>query len=144
MNQELSGLSGGKKQKWLTDHNQMVLDYYRQFGAVATRQQFNLEPGTLDRILARNKVKEQKSEEYTWQEKALNRIEVAEAGFRELKHEVSNLKGNYGQFVELVGHQLAKKFFTPLLRHNLELPEGFAERKDPLAIGDLGATRNEK
>lgn len=132
---ELAGLSGGKKQLWLRNNRQLILDYYREFGEAETCEKFNLKKDTLDRIINR----EASRQRYVSQddfEKALTRVDIAESGVRSLRREVRDIRYEYYSAtdriavrVETVIHRLAQLITGPQ-------PE-MREPEDPLALTDF-------
>lgn len=45
------GMRGGSKAKWLKEHSSLVLSYYHTFGFEKTAKEFNLEEGTLSKLV---------------------------------------------------------------------------------------------
>lgn len=133
---DLSTLNGGAKQLWINQNRKLILDYHLQFGEAATLQQFNMKAGTLRRILEH----ERQGTQYASRDeidRALLRADVTEMGVRELRHEVKELKNEYGRFTESVSSQLVEKFFYPLLQSMVRLPDDMRPPADPLALSNF-------
>ena len=136
MKPELKGLAGGKKQFWLRTHRSEVMAYYEAYGEASTREEFNIvKEETWQHVLNPRIVR---SSGITKADKAIARAEIAEAGFREVKREVRELKEQFGQFVPLLAEELNKKFFIPLLRGKIDLPEAMeGEPEDLMSLADF-------
>lgn len=48
---KLAGVKGGPKSQWLKKHQDLVIQYYEEFGNEATRRRFHLKQCTLDTVL---------------------------------------------------------------------------------------------
>lgn len=53
MRQEVKGLAGGNKQKWIREHHAEIKDYFYRNGPDAAMREFNLRQETLERLLKR-------------------------------------------------------------------------------------------
>lgn len=136
MRAEVVRLNGGKKHLWLRQNRQLVLDYCRQFGKEATLERFNMRKYTLDNML----VAEASEQQYAGKddiERVALKTEITDAGVKELKHEIKELKAEYSKFTESVSSQLVSKFFYPLLLSVINLPDDMKEPADSLALSDF-------
>ncbi len=134
MGKYYSGMSGGKKAMWLRLNEQLVLDYYDQFGESLTLRQFNLKPSTLDSLFKREGIV-QEDPRY---DRAVALAKIAVEGANEARREVRELKSQYSQFTELVGQQLLNNFFVPLLKSVVKLPPFLEAKPDrDLLLSDL-------
>lgn len=52
----LKGLSGGRKEMWLRENRQLVMNYFMEHGREATLERFMMEEDTLDRFLHRDEI----------------------------------------------------------------------------------------
>ena len=136
MKAELQGLNGGSKQFWLRLHHSEVMAYYEAHGEAATREEFNIvKEETWQHILNPQRVH---SPGLTKADRAIARVEITEAGFREVKREVRELKEQFGQFVPLMAEELKQKFFIPLLRGKISLPAAMErELEDSMSLADF-------
>lgn len=134
----VKGMSGGTKQKWLRLHREEVLAYLEHFGEVATRAKYNIrKQETWDRLLSPNTL--QPKTKFTKADKAIMRAEIAEAGLREVRSEVRDLKEQYGRFVPFLADEITRKFFVPLLSGKVELPAELEYKPvpDPLSMANF-------
>lgn len=119
---------------WLEQNRDLVLEFYREFGAEETRFAFNLKEVTLEELLGQPTSKHRI--QLTKADRAIAQAEIANEGVRELKQEVTYLRANFERFQETVGEQLIEKFIRPLLQKSLTLPRELElkEEEDPLDI----------
>ncbi len=118
---ELTGLRGGRKDKWLRLHKPEVLTYHAEHGREATLKMYHMKPDTLDRLLEPGS-KTIKHENLSAADRAIARVEMIEAGLQETRREVREMKESYNKFVPFLSDELSKKFFTPLLMGKIDLP----------------------
>lgn len=132
----LRGVSGGRKQLWLRQNHELVVQYHDAFGREATLERFVMEPGTLDKLLATRpdkRLKQTESDKINFRVAHLvERVNMAEA-------EVRSLKRDYGKFTEVVADTISRQFLEPLLRHTIQMPDSLVlqPRDNPLKL-DVG------
>jgi hypothetical protein len=134
---ELQGLSGGKKQMWLRQHRDTILEYYEKEGAEATRERFHLKQYTLDSLLKDKR--KPFAPELTRYDRLELKVNMAQAALEDLKAEVQQLKEAFSLFQESVGEQIKRNFFMPLLQAGIRLDPRLELRPapDPLNIDYL-------
>lgn len=129
-------LTGGRKQLWINQNRQLIIDYCREFGEAETCEKFNLKKDTLTRIIQREGER-YRNDALIDVERAHMLAQINDAGIRELKHEIKDLKREYSKFTESVSVQLVEKFFNPLLQRVIVLPEDMNPVRDQLALTDF-------
>ncbi len=124
------GLNGGTKHHLLEVHRDEILAYCEVHGEAATRERYNIAKDLTWRRLLNPNTRQPKTK-FGKADRAIARAEITEAGLREVKREVRELKEQYGEFVPLVAEQLTKKFLAPLIGGAIELPAELQEKLKP-------------
>jgi hypothetical protein len=137
---ELRGTSGGRKQMWLKQHRDMVLDFCATFGREATMEQFSMKGDTLDSLIDSRR---QEDLSFKIADRAIVKTEQTDVRVRELSREVGELKASYTRFTEVIGDELANKFFMPLFQLVIQLPEELRPKPatDGLLLSDINTKR---
>jgi hypothetical protein len=122
-------LSGGKKQMWLRQHRDEVLEFYDKHGAEATKEQYNLLPSTLDSIL-KDKPKPFTGR-FSRQDELQLRLNMTNAEMVTLRTEVRELKELFLSFQDSVSEQLKQKFLLPLLQAGIRVDSNLQLKPQP-------------
>lgn len=142
---ELGELKGGAKEMWLRQNKEEVMEYYEKNGAEATKRRYTLKPETLEAMLGNGRRKPFVTP-FTKTDKLELELEIANAGVKELRAEVAELKEQFGNFQQAVSEQLTKNFFLPLLQHGVELSDTFDMKPAPdrLSLRDFGSGKPQR
>lgn len=128
------GIKGGVKQRWIREHQAMILDCLDVLGAEKTMQLFTLSRPTLNRIVREGSRDRLPAND---KEVILRYVASLNEEITENRREINDMKKDYNQFTAVVADNLAKNFFEPLLKSAIKLPEGYKLpelRQDPLSI----------
>jgi hypothetical protein len=112
------GMNGGKKQLWLVQNRQQVLDYFRQHGFEATCLFYNMTSGTLESFLKRSHVDRSISQV----DRAMMMAEIAITSNRELRGKIEDLLTQTRRFKEDVSLRITKLLITPAVNAVIKLP----------------------
>lgn len=130
------GVKGGPKQKWIKEHEALILDYLSIFGAKDTMRRFNLKKTTVQRLEIEGDRKRLPAND---KDIIIRRINDLSIHISETDKLVRELQTDYGQFVPEVADNIKHKFLEPLIRTVISLPPGYdaPEIPDPLKIEDI-------
>lgn len=136
MRSELVGLNGGRKNLWIKNHKQEILEYYCERGLYLTLTEFNLQYDTFDRFIRGNisEIIEVKKPEKFSGKKMDARMKILENSIKEIDIKQRKLVNDFNKFVPSVAGMVSRKLYRGIAAGLLNTLE---DDSDPLPDEDL-------